>query len=187
MKKKLFFALLIAASQLLVLTSCSSDEEPTKLKWSYKFKFSNSIDTRYIDKTKADGNLYDVCIVANNGKAYKVGNIINHQVKEYVIQEESVEDLLVASVVVKIGRNAEKAEYEYYWTPEKSTGVPVLFTLRHLEEGTFRFTENTTYSSLKYRTFEQLEEWARTLKNDDYFATDYDWHLHLGGFIPSLR
>lgn len=187
MKKNLLFALIIAASQLVMFTSCSSEEEPAKLKWSYKFKLINYIYKPGLDKNKADGNLYDVCIVANNGKAYRLGNIVNGQTKEYIIQEESVEDLLVATVCVKIGRNAESAEQAYYWAPEESLGVPILFVLKHLEEGVYAFSTNTTYLSMKYRTFEQLEEWAKTLKNKDYFATDFNREVYLNSFTPSVE
>ena len=151
--KKILSIMFIAIVAMVAFSSCSKDDDP-KVEKIYKITFHNNIDKWKVTK-QSDGNIYDICILSQNGNVYPVGDLQNGETKTYKLPKGYSKEHIMF-VVIKIGRNAKEAESNEYWTPTINKKILGIMVYDDRDTDMY-FTENTTFHSFPVTTIGDLK------------------------------
>ena len=153
---------LFAVLSAMIMTSCDDDDNtaPEKSKL-YEIQIDNRLTTEYVGD-KCDANLYDVCLVSMNGEVYPLGTVKSMRANLYTLPNtHKDEDVMV--LALKIGKSESEARNSYYLCLEGTKGkVKPIYVLDD-ELTMITIYYNNTWSQMKYKTMDELKEFAKSI------------------------
>lgn len=156
--KSIFFAALVA----LVLTACEkTHHEEQEASKTYEIMVDNRLRYESVSQ-KSDAVLYDINLISSNGEVYSLGSVEGGKAKVFSLPQ-SHKDLDVLIMALKIGRNRSEAANSLYLCPEIEHGTVQPIFVIDGKLTTITIFSNTTWSQMKYKTVDELKEFAKSI------------------------
>ena len=156
--KSLFFAALAA----LVLVAChKTHHEEQEAPKTYEIMVDNRLRYESVSQ-KSDAVLYDINLVSSNGEVYSLGSVEGGKAEVFSLPQ-SHKDLDVMTMALKIGRNRSEAANSLYLCPEIEHGTVQPIFVIDGKLTTITIFSNTTWSQMKYKTIDELKEFAKSI------------------------
>lgn len=156
--KSIFFAALAA----LVLFSCEKTHlEEQEASKTYEIMVDNRLRYESVSQ-KSDAVLYDINLISSNGEVYSLGSVEGGKAKVFSLPQ-SHKDLDVLIMALKIGRNRSEAANSLYLCPEIEHGTVQPIFVIDGKLTTITIFSNTTWSQMKYKTVDELKEFAKSI------------------------
>lgn len=156
--KSIFFAALAA----LVLFSCEKTHlEEQEASKTYEIMVDNRLRYESVSQ-KSDAVLYDINLISSNGEVYSLGSVEGGKAKVFSLPQ-SHKDLDVLIMALKIGRDRSEAANSLYLCPEIEHGTVQPIFVIDGKLTTITIFSNTTWSQMKYKTVDELKEFAKSI------------------------
>lgn len=156
--KSIFFAALAA----LVLAAChKTHHEEQEAPKTYEIMVDNRLRYESVSQ-KSDAVLYDINLISSNGEVYSLGSVEEGKAKVFSLPQ-SHKDLDVMTMALKIGRNRSEAANSLYLCPEIEHGTAQPIFVIDGKLTTITIFSNTTWSQMKYKTIDELKEFAKSI------------------------
>lgn len=159
--KSIFFAALAA----LVLAACEkTHHDEQEVSKTYEIMVDNRLRYESVSQ-KSDAVLYDINLISSNGEVYSLGSVEGGKAKVFSLPQ-SHKDLDVLIMALKIGRNRSEAANSLYLCPEIGHGTVRPIFVIDGKLTTITIFSNTTWSQMKYKTVDELKEFAKSIAEE---------------------
>lgn len=158
-------SIFLAALAALVLTACEkTHHEEQEASKTYEIMVDNRLRYESVSQ-KSDAVLYDINLISSNGEVYSLGSVEGGKAKVFSLPQ-SHKDLDVLIMALKIGRNRSEAANSLYLCPEIEHGTVQPIFVIDGKLTTITIFSNTTWSQMKYKTVDELKEFAKSIAEE---------------------